>query len=527
SELPGFGHTLSAAALNANGKRVVTASRNGAAWIWQVDDSNATTLVAMLRGDAGDAGAITSTSFSPDGAYVVTASADQIARVWWSDGAPFAELNGHEGPINSAAFSPAGTHLLTASDDGTARVWTADGSLITRFKTSGRGPWRPAHEGMTVAAAGGPLSPRPPAGQRVDDSHLEPGASAVFSADGARIVTTSGGSAWMWKADGTSIGELEGHEGQVNSAAFSDDGMYVVTTSNDGNARIWRVDGDRLAERPAAELPHGRKVRSASFSADGTRVVTVLDSMTQIWRLDSKARIASVEDRGKVLSAVWGPTGLRVVVAEDTHVSVRMADGTLVTRLGEHPAPAHLATFNADGTQLVTASEDGSAWVWKTDGTLLARLVDPRGHRVRIHSAAFSRDGTYVVTGSEDQTVRLWRPDGTLVLMLNVRGGPVRSVAFSPDGTHLLTASDTLSRKWCIHPPDIRRALWLSTRFCVGAKERMSLLGETESVAAAGYANCQDMGLCLDKGGSAEPARYERCLEAFRKSEAARFRRGE
>lgn len=515
SELPGFGHTLSAAALNADGKRVVTASRDGVAWIWQVDESHATTLVAMLKGDAGDVGAITSTSFSPDSAYVVTASSDRTARVWWADGALLAELTGHGGPVNSAAFSPDGTHLITASEDGTARVWTADGSFITRFKTRS-GPRPLVRQRMTVVSAGGPLRPLPPAG-----------ASAVFSANGARVLTTSDGSAWMWKADGTSRIELEGHQGQVTSAAFSDDGMHVVTASDDGNARVWKVDGERVAEVPSAELPHGRKVSSASFSADGSRVVTVLDSMAQVWRLDNKARIASFENQGKVLSAVLGPTGLRVVVADGPYVSVWTADGTLVTRLEGPRSPVHLATFSADGTQLVTASEDGSAWVWKADGTLVAQLVDPRGHHVKIHSAAFSRDGTYVVTGTEDQAVRLWRSDGTLVLVLNVRGGPVRSVAFSPDGTHLLTASDTLSRKWCIHPPDIRRALWLSTRFCLGSKERMSLLGETESIARAGYTNCADMLLCLDNGGTAEPARYERCLAAFRKSEAARFRQGQ
>jgi hypothetical protein len=36
-----------------------------------------------------------------------------------------AELTGHAGTVNSAAFSPDGARVVTASADGTARVWDA------------------------------------------------------------------------------------------------------------------------------------------------------------------------------------------------------------------------------------------------------------------------------------------------------------------------------------------------------------------------------------------------------------------
>jgi WD40 repeat protein len=45
--------------------------------------------------------------FSPDGRRIVTASADQTARIW--DGATAKEiavLHGHECDVHSAAFSP-------------------------------------------------------------------------------------------------------------------------------------------------------------------------------------------------------------------------------------------------------------------------------------------------------------------------------------------------------------------------------------------------------------------------------------
>ena len=65
-----------------------------------------------------------SAAFSPDGARVVTASWDNTARLWdVTTGASLAVLQGHTQRVNSAAFSPDRTRVLTASSDTTARLW--------------------------------------------------------------------------------------------------------------------------------------------------------------------------------------------------------------------------------------------------------------------------------------------------------------------------------------------------------------------------------------------------------------------
>jgi hypothetical protein len=91
--------------------------------------------------------------------------------------------------------------------------------------------------------------------------HRECSASAGFSPDGKRVVTTSlGNTARIWDAaSGMEIALLESHASAVQSAGFSPDGNRVVTASLDNSVRIWDVTwatlvrGDDLRERVCAE----------------------------------------------------------------------------------------------------------------------------------------------------------------------------------------------------------------------------------------------------------------------------------
>jgi WD40 repeat protein len=69
-------------------------------------------------------GGVTAASFSPDGTRVVTASSDRTARVWdAATGKAITLPLVHQEYVLAAAFSPDGTRVVTASYDKTARVW--------------------------------------------------------------------------------------------------------------------------------------------------------------------------------------------------------------------------------------------------------------------------------------------------------------------------------------------------------------------------------------------------------------------
>ncbi|MGO9327280.1 MAG: WD40 repeat domain-containing protein [Steroidobacteraceae bacterium] len=118
--LVGHDATVNSAAFSFDGTRIVTASRDETARIW---DAASGRQIAVLPEQAN---AVNSAAFSPDGTRIVTALSDKTACIW--DAATdkeIAVLRGHEEAVTSAAFSPDGTRIVTASDDHTARIWKA------------------------------------------------------------------------------------------------------------------------------------------------------------------------------------------------------------------------------------------------------------------------------------------------------------------------------------------------------------------------------------------------------------------
>jgi WD40 repeat protein len=132
----------------------------------------------------------------------------------------------------------------------------------------------------------------------------------------------------VWRADGS--GEprpLEGHTGPVTSAAFSPDGRFIVTTSQDGIARVWGTDGSEKAfGEPLRSFHHDGPIQSAAFSSDGRLLVT----------------------------ASWDATAL--VWLNDDSGRHRVLKG--------HEGLVRSAAFSADDRRIVTASWDGTARIW-------------------------------------------------------------------------------------------------------------------------------------------------------------------
>lgn len=416
------GAKVNSASFSPDGARIITASEDGTAQVW--DATSEKPLSAPLQHSAN----VTSASFSPDGALIVTASADGIVRLWDAGtgkqiGSPI-EPGSH---THFAAFSPDGRRLITASW-AAAEVWdTATKRLVSAASTESAvktATFSPdGRRFLTTYAA-----PRQAPGLQFIDTRPRLWDSAtgtlvttfgsgggeslaVFSADGRLVVTGAGnGTARIWETDtGKPVSDLLRHGGILTSAAFSPNGKSIVTASSDGTVRAWET---RSGKPLCAPLQHPRTVVSARFSPDGQRLLTASDDgIARVWDLltDGPVRLQLSGLPSSEIGLVnFSPNGRRLIFGfwNGSAGVVETDTGKLVSWARPHATLITSATFSPDGRRVVTASLDHTAQVWEADtGKLVAA---PLRHNDRVLSAEFSPDERLVVTAAADYTVRIW-----------------------------------------------------------------------------------------------------------------------
>ena len=153
---------------------------------------------------------------------------------------------------------------------------------------------------------------------------------------------------------------------------------------------------------------------------------------------------------GILRRALFSPDGRLVLTAlNDNTARLWKTDGTEFRVLGGHENRVSAAAFNPNGLLVATGSLDGTARIWSIkDGGVVATL---NGHREPLTDIAFSPDSQLIVTSSRDRTARIWSVEnGTERAILRGHTGGVNHAAFSPDGLHLVTLSsqDRTVRLW-------------------------------------------------------------------------------
>ena len=121
--------------------------------------------------------------------------------------------------------------------------------------------------------------------------------------------------------------------------------------------------------------------------------------------------------------------------------------GQLIKVMAGHTNCVKSVEFSPDGTRVVSASLDRTAYLW--DGLTGERIAALRGHSGIVSGARFSPDGQLVVTYSDDQTLRLWHgKTGELLSVLRGHTGSVWGVVFTATGDLVSASDDDTLRVW-------------------------------------------------------------------------------
>ncbi len=382
-------------------------------------------------------------SFSPDGARILTASADNSAKLWDAASGKLIASFDHQGSVWHGAFSPDGAQILTASADHTAKLWdAASGKLIASFHHQDwtwYGAFSPDGARILTASADKTAKLWDAASGKLIASfaHQDEVNDAAFSPDGARILTASKDkTAKLWDAASGELIASFAHQDEVFHAAFSPDGTRILTASRDKTAKLWDVASGELI----ASFTHQDAIRWAGFSPDGTRILTASkDKTAKLWDATSGKMIASFEHQDEVNHAGFSPDGVRILTAsaDNTAKLWDAASGKLIASFAHQDEVLQVA-FSPDGARILTASKDKKAKLWDAaSGKFIASFA----HQDTLENAVFSPDGARLLTASTDHSVDLWDvASGKLIAAFTHLGWPFHA-AFSPDGARVLTAS--------------------------------------------------------------------------------------
>jgi WD40 repeat protein/Flp pilus assembly protein TadD len=306
------------------------------------------------------------------------------------------------------------------------------------------------------------------------------------------------------------------HTGGVRDVAFSADGRYFASGSDDGSARVWESatgrpagpplrhrnfvatvafspDGNTLAagdygpsglikfwdwrtgKETREPFRHNDIILNVSYSPDGRYVSAVkARDWSQVpellvWDTESGSPVVRVPHSGDQeysysrhgLAARFRPDS-RAIAVRDTNGVLRQWEIPSGTLLGERPLDGNGVTrYSPDGRMIAASTNLG---VRLLDGQTLTPLIGGYlPHPDPIQDLAFSPDRAYLLTAHTTGSAQLWdvatrKPVGPPTVLI----GLIRAVAFTPDSkTCLCVAADGTVRRWPVpgpfNEPDLAR----------------------------------------------------------------------
>jgi WD40 repeat protein len=379
---------------------------------------------------------VTDCAFSPDGARVVSASADLSLKLWDAvNGVEIANLLGHGGVVTACAFAPAGDAVVSGSADGTIKIWDA----VTADLAGAISPALPERHAGRVNAIG-------------------------WSAKGTRVVTASADTTLaVWDAaSARRLASLAGHRAAVNACAFGPGDGWLLSASDDHHVTAWDPNtGQRIANVGL----HGHKVVACAVSPDGSRAISSsLDRSLRLWALDGDGDTPGIEGRGDGLQPWAFSPNWRWVLSGDNDGTLRISEvatGTLVGSISAHRTPV-LACAWSPMVDVVASVALGTIRVWQLPNTKPVLTLGPGDEDQgslellvmsvgamraiaegrRVAACAFSPDGRRIVAAWGNATPIVLDLARGLARPLVGHAGRVTTCRFSSDGARVMTAGE-------------------------------------------------------------------------------------
>jgi WD40 repeat protein len=298
----------------------------------------------------------------PRAAFV---GAEESVALVDADGA-ISRVTVHDGGILCTASD--GTRIVMGGDDGKLAALDAKGE-VTLLAQDAKRRWIDNvalhHDGAVAWSAGKTAFVR---GGRGEDKTFDMPSTVgglAFAPKGLRIAVAHYNGVTLWFPNMAANPEFLEWAGSHLSVVFSPDNKFLVTAMHEPALHGWRLADSRHMRMSG----YPGRVRSMSWSAGGKFLATSGADAVILWPFANKdgpmgkepAMLAPLQARVSVVACHPKQDVLTAGYSDGTILMVRLEDGAeILVRRNGTAAVAALA-WNAKGTLLAFAAEDGDA----------------------------------------------------------------------------------------------------------------------------------------------------------------------
>ncbi len=453
AQVPDFGRgQIEGLALTPGGKTLAVARLNEPAFLWDLRTSKKRYTLG------GDRQRALWVLFSPDGKMIAHGGHDQTVRLSEVDtGKELHAFDGHKALARHIAFSPDGT-LLASADDETIRCFDLAAS---RELSRAEGPAIPfqgvafSADGKTVAAAsmvgkllrvvevatGKVLLTVPLVGKCDDVNRL------VFTPDGQTLLTghMDGFVRFRDVVSGTTTRQFRAQIQDIRLLALAPAGRMLATTGNGTNSdfvlRLWEAD----TGKPLVRFPGPQQGISWLVFSPNSRLVATStghwDAGVDLWEAATGKLLRHWPPGGPLAFTPDSKTLLCAGYRDRTIHFFDVATGEETRKLGVEAEGTGGLALDRAGKVLATAGH--YSFLRLSDlatGRTLQEYGDPA--KTFISQLALSPDGKLLASVHLDQTIRWWETATGKLLRAERAPAQGGCVAFAPDGKLLASSRD-------------------------------------------------------------------------------------
>ena len=444
------------------GNNIITTGEDHTAIVWNVYSGRPERVLK------GHTGYINRAHFSDDGKKIVTASQDQTVKIWDAGfGKVLHTLRGHKNVVTAALFTKSGKKVVSNGLDSTVKIWNASNGILEKTfskpETNILDFTVSDDEKKIFIIYSNSLSLYEMEGGKIIFEKKENTigySDCRFSPDNKKIIIH----AWQW----FSLTIRDAQTGnEVRKFTVKDDPMAVfslaIAPSGDkvfvpgvgGKGLVWDVVNDKeqvLLDRRVS------KVNKSFFNADGTRLVTVYNSVIgQVWNVQDGRLLSELKGSiSRTGPAEWiGDQPLAVTGIDTAFYLWDTKTGNPVSSFRHNAVNfnGHIMQLSTDGTKLLTKFLGEPLVLDLFTGKVSPRIIV----QPSIYSRTFclSPDGKKVLTIHDDvKAARLWdvATGKMLFEMTEIFSGvkmAIGMLCFTPDGEKIITVSTNgLGRVW-------------------------------------------------------------------------------